>query len=522
MAARLHHPLRGLKNLGRKPPNLKRPFSLPRPPPPPPPAAAAARSRPPSLPLSALRSLAQHLVSSSKRLFSTQPVAGAAPLKHTHLPSDLASRIRVGRGTLPGFGGFHHSSSAGRFGPGGLGRGGPMGPGVRGAFSRGVGNVGLGTARGYASMARPLFDGVVGNTPLALRALANALEDQAENLKAPHRSLHHSSKSSSSSSAKKQRLSAHPYLKSSFKKVPTVVVEESASDDHTYFFTPSPSHTLPVAASPSSTTTLFLPFSLNSTTHTFPPSHYPSLSHLASTHREAYQTHAQRVEGLIKLMEEKGVFLNAGVREEEVKDWEEEVLGVKVVFEGRSEEEVRVILGEGEGEGEWWFLDEQKRDASDTGSSSTSTSVNSLIFPTIPLATTPTETIHTNSIFASASNSLFEDQVLEERAEWSATSSPSPSLSLSSSLSSLSSSSTSDAGLSGSGSFISEFEPDEDLDDADWLSEYSSDAPIGNASSSSSSSSIILMEQREQEEMGTDLFSSAYWSEMGGNGEELR
>ena len=179
-----------------------------------------------------------------------------------------------------------------------------------------------------------------------------------------------------------------------------------------------------------------------------------------------------------------------------------------------------MILGEKAegGEGEWWFLDEQHRDASVQNHGSLSNSVDSLVYPTIPLTT---NTIRTNSIFASASNSLFEDNVLEERAEWSATSSPSLSSDDSSSLSS-SSLSSSDAGLSGSGSgsFISEFEEDEDLDEADWLSEYS-----GGGSGGSVPSSMMLQTQARsvvEEETGTDLFSSAYWSEMGENGEELR
>ena len=166
MAHRLHQPLRGLRSSLRPPPihpSQKRAFSFPSRPPPPPPAAAR-RAPSSSLPLSALRSLAQHIVSSSKRYFSSQPAGGArASLKHKHLPQDMASRMRTLAGTMPG-GGFHSSASGARFGPGGLGRG-PMGPGVRGAFSRGVGNVGLGSARGYASMSRPLFDGIIGNTP---------------------------------------------------------------------------------------------------------------------------------------------------------------------------------------------------------------------------------------------------------------------------------------------------------------------------------------------------------------------
>lgn len=295
-------------------------------------------------------------------------------------------------------------------------------------------------------------------------------------------------------------------------------MEETSSSAHALFFTPTEAQTLPAPLSPSTTTTLFLPFSLASTTFFPDTGDTETLSGLASSHRAAYVAHATRVEALIRAMEDRGVFLDPGVREEEVMDWGgQEILGVKVVFHGRNEEEVRKVLGqkqEDAGEGEWWFLHSEEDAAATSGADDASPAVPStLVYPTIPLLVTPSE------IFTSASNSLFEGNVLEERAEWSDASSRSLS-------SDDDEQSTPNTPLSSdSASLVSEFEEDEDIDDGDWMSEVGSSGGSLAASSSSvggmGASFLLLAEERDAEE-GTDLFSSAYWSEMGGSGMEMR
>ncbi|CED84247.1 hypothetical protein [Phaffia rhodozyma] len=348
---------------------------------------SSSKSR--SSPLSALQNLAKSLFGKApKRFFNSSATSfNKKAFGHKWLPSDMASRIRLANAS-PTFHPVVSGLRAGTFR-------GPMGPGVKYGFKvgGGVAQVGLGSARGYATAARPLFENLLGNVPLVLRALGNSLEDEAEKLakkRAHPRSTHFFKKTASSSSSGTSSLLGRTFKidlahkKAVQKSFPAgsvaveleeeVVVETdgeeltaSLEEEFDAFFGPSIMHILPAPRSPGKKTTLSIPFNID---ESIVPDHQTSLSRLAAFHRESYRAHAARIDGLLTALADRGVFLDDHVREETIVDEPGgDITGLKVVWLDRDLDEVRSILRrvgvdvEGtNGENSWWFLLGSERD----------------------------------------------------------------------------------------------------------------------------------------------------------------
>lgn len=189
---------------------------------------------------------------------------------------------------------------------------------------------------------------------VVLRALGNSLEDEAEKL-SKHRSqrkpVHFNKKSSASHH--KSSLKQSPPKKVQKASVVAVPEEEELTPEEAYeaFFGASAEHVLPAPRSVGTTTTLLIPFSIDASV--VPDT--SSLSRLASSHRASYRAHALKVDRFMCAMCDRGVFLDGNVWEETIVDAWGDILGIKLVWRNRSEEEVRRILKH-DGEDAWWFL----------------------------------------------------------------------------------------------------------------------------------------------------------------------
>lgn len=152
---------------------------------------------------------------------------------------------------------------------------------------------------------------------------------------------------------------------------PSAEQENAEEEDFNTFFHPSVHHSLPAARSPWSTTTLTIPLSPGSIDG-LPSS---SISHLVTHHRASFDQHRARLDALLYSLERKGVWLDRHVRVESEED------EVRIVFESRSREEVRAIVGQRSGEGTWWVLREKRKGSSDVKSSTATRLEGSLVFP---------------------------------------------------------------------------------------------------------------------------------------------
>lgn len=190
---------------------------------------------------------------------------------------------------------------------------------------------------------------------MLLRAGVDELKDQVADLKKQRRTRPaHAAKADkgrkrSSASKSLQQASSIRGPAAAAAVVDAVVSEEA---DFHAFFGPSPAHAIPPARSPWATTTLSIPLA--------PPLHETapatSLSHLAALHREAYDAHRTRLDGLLHALEQQGAWLDDGVRV--LADDDE----VRIVFAGRAADEVRLILGgKTKREDDWFVLRETRK-----------------------------------------------------------------------------------------------------------------------------------------------------------------
>jgi hypothetical protein len=90
------------------------------------------------------------------------------------------------------------------------------------------------------------------------------------------------------------------------------------------------------------------------------------------------------VDGLIDGLTQRGAFLDDLIRLEQVREADGAVLGLRVVFDKRSEAEVEQILqeiGQDAGQGDWFFLLSKQHDIPQS---------SSVIFPTLSFSSTST------------------------------------------------------------------------------------------------------------------------------------
>jgi len=226
------------------------------------------------------------------------------------------------------------------------------------------------------------------------------LKEQAMDLKKQHRArpAHakldgHGKKRSSSSKASSALFqsstmtrgpsnvasSSTPITKAKAVSSAATAVPAEEADFHA-FFGPSPSHAIPAARSPWTTTTLVLPLAPDLRASVAPAA--TSLSHLASLHREAYDQHRFRLDNLLHGLERRGAWLDDDVRVEAGED------EVRVVFTGRATDEGRTILDSRSADADWFTVHETRKGSPSVAESSASLATSSFVFPLLSASVT--------------------------------------------------------------------------------------------------------------------------------------
>ncbi|KAF5330324.1 hypothetical protein D9619_005645 [Psilocybe cf. subviscida] len=252
----------------------------------------------------------------------------------------------------------------------------PRGPAPARPRMGGVAEVGIGAARNFSS-ARPIFEQLAQNVPIAARALYEVDWDVGS-VKA-HRKLHFAIAQDSRRAHKKPVSLMKPRKDSARHSVDTndnesVTSEVSPSDIEHYFpekeIAPVVTYLL-IPLAPTPTARQPLPMDLRGPGHG--PALLPSMSHLGAFHA-SHSLHALRVSTLFTRLDqanvwEKGVKCSAYSQgglglspfDEEVLENQGVCTVLKLEFEGWSYAEVRAVIGES---GSGWCVMEEVRSTS--------------------------------------------------------------------------------------------------------------------------------------------------------------
>ncbi|GJE87976.1 hypothetical protein PsYK624_040590 [Phanerochaete sordida] len=228
------------------------------------------------------------------------------------------------------------------------------------AVPRNMFQVGLGTARNFSS-ARPLFDNIAQNVPVAGRAFWQADWDmQLQKEKERLRMKKHQKKEQS-----KARKAMLQPVRAARQAAAAEVAESAAAEAETraeldrYFPAPVVAEVvtyllIPLAPTPTSR----LPLAVAPSVHT---SHHPllPLSHLAAMHHE-HSTHSLRVSTVFARLDVAHVFEEPGVSTSAYGDPSGLCTVLEVRFAGWSEARVRSVLGEA---GTGWCILEEVRES---------------------------------------------------------------------------------------------------------------------------------------------------------------
>lgn len=246
----------------------------------------------------------------------------------------------------------------------------PRGPVPAPPRCGGVAQVGLGIARNF-STARPIFEQLVQNVPIAARALYE-LDFDVDTKKAITRMRHKTRRNATKKTSKSKSM-----LQETTPKRASVADEEqhdakaqtgiAIEDDIDHYFASAPTVvttylSIPLTPTPSSRTPLRADPVLIPTAGSKAPSLLPPLSFLASLHA-SHSTHALRVDTLFTRLDQANVWARGGVRcyaysqglahhRQDLKrhDGERSVEGVctavMIEFKGWTKNEVRSTIGE--------------------------------------------------------------------------------------------------------------------------------------------------------------------------------
>lgn len=209
----------------------------------------------------------------------------------------------------------------------------PPSPGVRVAT-----NVGLGSARNF-STARPIFDNLVNNVPVACRALYEAdLDLRKGNIKQAR--VKRGKKTSVRGKGKEMLKPKSATIKTPSQQNPEDEIDQYFSNTvapvTTYL-------TIPLAPTPSSR----VPLPIEPIIPEDSPSLLPPLSYFAP-HHALYQAHASRVEKLFNRLETAGVW-SKGAKSSTYGEGTSDAATcteVKIEFIGWMEKDVRAVIGE--------------------------------------------------------------------------------------------------------------------------------------------------------------------------------
>lgn len=242
--------------------------------------------------------------------------------------------------------------------------------------------------------------------PVYLRALIDGTEDKIDEFKRKRPTTLHLrfTKTSATRAAALSSLAAviseKPLSKVQVPEIAAFAPEDECSEtDAAVYFGVSPEHSLPPASTPTTTTSLLIPFALSQSiepSDDYSPSSGVPLSRFVFAHRAAYALHAKRVDALLGLLERQGAFLDPQIASHEVRDDRDTgaLIGIKIEFVGRSEEEVRRILScaggqttVDDGEEQWFFLSSRPRVTGneDDDLPLGAEAANFLVFPTVSL-----------------------------------------------------------------------------------------------------------------------------------------
>lgn len=213
--------------------------------------------------------------------------------------------------------------------------------------SRSVANVGLGTARNFSS-ARPVFQNIVQNVPVAARAFCEVdLNDVGSKtgVRARRGTARHVIKAQKKQSSKLEKTKRTPLSPATI----SALIEESLSRSREFEETDEMlaySHYFSVAPEEPFTTTLVIPLAPEGARAPLPPDPFTSTYDIITDTHIAYSRHSIRVAALFRRLDAANVW-ERGAQCIAMGEGEEGVARKLLVkFDGWSEDTLRGVLGE--------------------------------------------------------------------------------------------------------------------------------------------------------------------------------